>query len=1021
MIRKLIERPIAVTMCIIAILVLGGVAIGMLPVSLMPNVDIPQITVQVTMKGASAREIDQSVMKPLRSQLIQISGLKEITCEANNGSGIVFMQFEHNSNIDFNFIEVNEKIDRALSSLPKELERPKVIKASATDIPVFFIDVTSAENDSAEKFVELSRFAKEVIAKRVEQIPQVAMVDISGVLNSRMLVEPNAAKMRSLGISTAQLEEAIEKNNITLGNLSIKDGYYLWNIRFNSEVKSREDIENINLKINDRLYLFKDLATVTQEPAQAAGLVRSNGKRAVTLAVIKQSEAKMSELREELGNLMEAFHKEYSGVEFTVTRNQTELLDYSIDNLKGNIVVGAILAVLVIFLFLKDFRSPLLICMTIPLSLVVALLALYLIGISINIISLSGLILGIGMMVDNSIIVIDNITQYRERGLSLKDAVVKGTGEVFTPMLSSVLTTCSVFVPLIFLSGMAGALFYDQAMAVAVGLFASLFVAVLAIPVYYTLLYEKISVGFQNRFLKRININYDGAYEKGLVWVFRHQKLCWILFLAFIPLTVLLYFVIDKSKLPPLTHSEIVLTVDWNMPVTLQESDSRIDALVADYNEQILEYNAMVGSQDFMLSHTGNVGASQAMVYIKAVSPDALPAIEKGLAQRIQQEYPHATYGFEQAANIFNLIFSENEPELVAMIRNKNGDIPQPDELNRLLGKIKVQMPQLYIEPVLWQEQILFVTDQERMALYNISYGQIYETLSRATEENVLFSIKSGSFSVPIVFGDSQGAGGSTGYGKAAGGGSAAGNLLALRVKNSEGVEVPLSTVVTEKRIRDLKSIVSGKDGNYYPLNIFAHDSQIPQIMKTIDKTAMENDYVVSYKGAYFSNRVMINELVIVLIVSLLLLYFILAAQFESVVQPLIILSEILVDLFGALLLLWVCGSGINLMSLIGIVVMCGIIINDSILKVDTINRLRKEGYNLLRAVVMAGDRRLKPILMTSLTTILSIAPFLVRGDMGSDLQYPLSLALIGGMVLGTIVSVFFIPILYYEIYRKRK
>ena len=225
MIGKLIERPIAVTMCIIAILVLGGVAIGMLPVSLMPNVDIPQITIQVTAKGASARELDQNVLNQLRRQMIQIPGLKEITCEANNGSGTIFMQFEHNTNIDYSFIEVNERVDRAVSSLPNDMDRPRVIKASATDIPVFFIDITS-ENQSVESFLELSRFAKEVISKRIEQIPQVAMVDVSGVLGSRFIIEPDNAKMQSLGISIDDLENAINNNNITLGNLSIKDGHY---------------------------------------------------------------------------------------------------------------------------------------------------------------------------------------------------------------------------------------------------------------------------------------------------------------------------------------------------------------------------------------------------------------------------------------------------------------------------------------------------------------------------------------------------------------------------------------------------------------------------------------------------------------------------------------------------------------------------------------------------------------------------------------------------------------------------
>lgn len=1008
MIGKLIERPVAVTMCIIAILVLGGVAIGMLPVSLMPNVDIPQITVQVTLKGASAREVDESVIKPLRSQLIQITGLKELTCEASNGGGTIFMQFEHNSSTDFNFIEVNEKIDRSLSLLPKEMERPKVIKASATDIPVFFVDVTSTYNESVEEFLKLSRFAKEVIAKRIEQIPQVAMVDMSGVLSSRFLIEPNSAKLQSLGVSVSQLETAIEDNNVSLGNLSIKDGYYLWNIRFDSEVNSKEDIENIHLKIGDRMYLFKDLATVTEEPAPSLGMARSNGKRAVTFAVIKQSDARMGELKEALEQMMESFHKEYKGVSFTITRNQTELLDYSIDNLKSNIIVGAILAVLVIFLFLKDFRSPLLICITIPLSLVVSLLALYLIGISINIISLSGLILGIGMMVDNSIIVIDNITQYRERGLSLEEAIVRGTNEVFTPMLSSVLTTCSVFVPLIFLSGIAGALFYDQAVAVAVGLFASLFVAVLAIPVYYKILYANVSVKNENKYLNKIDINYDAIYERGLMWVFRHQRLSWFVFLMFIPLTVLVYIVIDKSKLPPLTHDEIILSVDWNMPVTVEVNDARINSAIKIFSKDIVEYNTLVGAHDFMLSHTDNIGTSQAIVYIKASSPERLPVIEEELSSYLKEKYPYANFSFEQAANIFNLIFSENEPAIVAMIRNRNGEVPQPDSLNNFLGKIKMKMPELYIKPVLWQEQILFVTDQERMALYNVNYSQIYSVLSRATKENTLFSIKSGSLSVPIVFGDVEESG--------------IRDLLSLKIKNEDGVEVPLSSVVKEKRVRDLKSVVSGKEGDYYPLEIYANDKEVSHIIKNIDCAAAENgEYAVSYKGAYFSNRVMIKELVAVFIISLLLLFFILAAQFESLIQPVIILSEILVDIFGALFLLLICDSGINLMSLIGIVVMCGIIINDSILKVDTINRLRCEGYNLLRAVVMAGNRRLKPILMTSLTTILAIAPFLVRGDIGSDLQYPLSLALIGGMVFGTVVSIFFIPVFYYEIYRNRK
>ena len=1002
MLKRLVERPIAVTMTIIAILIVGVVAVGRLPISLMPNVDIPQISVQVAVKGASAREINEQVIKPLRMQLIQIPSLEDIRCEAVNGSGSIFMQFGHKSNTDLNFIEVNEKIDQVLSLLPRDIERPKVIKASATDIPAFFINLT-VKGGTIEKFLELSRFAREIIARRIEQVPQVALVDVSGTLGTQILIEPNGARLQALGITTNDLQKAISDNNITLGNLSIKDGHYQWNISFDSQLKSLEDIEGITLNINGRIYTFAELATVTEIPQQEDGMVQQGQERAITMAVIKQSDAQMADLKESLHTLMANLQNEYPHIEFTVTRNQTELLDYSIDNLKSNILVGAILAVLVIFLFMKDYRSPVLVMITIPLSLVVSLLLLYLLGISINIISLSGLILGLGMMVDNSIIVIDNITQYWQRGSTLKEAVVEATKEVVAPMLSSVLTTCSVFVPLIFLSGISGALFYDQAMAVTVALFTSLFVAVLIIPVYYLLLYRKYAVypakNDDKTFLSRI----DDCYEKALKWTLRHQRTAWGIFLALIGGTFLFYNLLDKSKLPPITHKDIILNIDWNTPLTLQESQARCNALIGGLEDYIAHYDILIGKQDFLLSHSGDITPSQVKCYIDAHSPALLEQVQQILQERVHGCFPQATTGFEEASNIFNTIFAENQAPLVAMISRKDSKSLEPDQLNRLLGKIKERLPQVYMEPVLWQEQIMLVTDPEKMALYNLNYGNIYQALSTATKENALFSIKQGAFSTPVVMGDE-------GEQK---------DLLSVTARNGQGAHIPLSYVLKERRVRDLKNIVQGKDGDYYPLNISLPDNYIPAVESAIKETILAQDeFAVEFAGGYYASRAMILELAIILVISLLLLYFILAAQFESLVQPLIILSEIVADLTGALLLLWICGAGINIMSMIGIVVMCGIIINDSILKVDTINRLRKQ-YSLLRAIMVAGNRRLSPILMTSLTTILAIAPFLVRGNMGADLQFPLSLALIGGMVVGTVVSIFFIPVLYYNIYKK--
>lgn len=272
--------------------------------------------------------------------------------------------------------------------------------------------------------------------------------------------------------------------------------------------------------------------------------------------------------------------------------------------------------------------------------------------------------------------------------------------------------------------------------------------------------------------------------------------------------------------------------------------------------------------------------------------------------------------------------------------------------------------------------------------------------------QNALFKINQGGYSVPVTTGENH---------------VASADILSSKVRNSQGIEIPISLLIKETKGEDFKKLYSGSGGDYYPVHINASDKEVKEIIKAVNEILKtDKNFFVTFSGEYFSSRDMIWELVIILLVAISLLYFILAAQFESIVQPLIILSEIVVDVFWVMLGLWIFGESINLMSLIGIVVMSGIIINDSILKIDTINRLRKEGVSLLRAVMVGGHNRLKPIIMTSATTIFAILPFLSRVDMGSDLQFPLSLSIVIGMSIGTLVSLFFIPVVYYLIYKKR-
>jgi multidrug efflux pump subunit AcrB len=714
----------------------------------------------------------------------------------------------------------------------------------------------------------------------------------------------------------------------------------------------------------------------------------------------------MAELRDEIEKLMAAFERDYPDLNFQITRDQTELLDYSINNMVKNLLFGALFACIIIFFFMQDVRSPLLVVITIPTALILSFLFFYVLHISINIISLSGLVLGLGMMVDNSIITIDNITQRWNKGELLEDACMYGTQEVFTPMLSSVLTTCAIFIPLIFMSGIAGALFYDEAMAVTITLLSALIMSVLVIPVFYYRFYRNQPCFTPNKFISKISVgNMTAGYDKILGWFFRRRGVMWGIFGAAVLLIGVLFIKLDKQKLPALSHSDTLINIEWNERIPIEENNRRCEKIMARFPDMVEQYTAMTGAQQFALSHTRETGLSEAIIYVKAGSTDDIDRFEQEARDFIDREWPEAVHSSQASGNIFDMLFQDKEAPVVARIKRTNGLTPEPDELTTLLFALREALPQVYIPQPEWNEYIELITDPERLALYDVSFSQIMGYLQNSMNASSVLRISKGDFSMPVVIGV---------------GTKEAKDLIQGSYIETRGGRVPLEILLKETRNRDLKQIASGVDGEFYPLELNLKGREAREAMEKIQNVVRQDDrFDVSFSGTYFTNREMIKELCGVLVISILLLFFILAAQFESLVQPFIILSELIIDIFAVMGILWLFGESLNLMSMIGMVVMCGIVINDSILKVDTINRLREKGYGLKRAILEAGSRRLKAIIMTSLTTILAIAPFLVRGDMGSDLQYPLSLALISGMIAGTFVSVFFVPLAYYVIYKR--
>ena len=1019
MVKFLLQRPIAVLMAFTACFIVGLVTYFSLPVSLLPDIAIPQITIQVSGENSSARELENTVVTPVRRQLLQVAGLREITSETRDGAGIIRMEFEFGVNTDLAFIEVNEKIDAAMNSLPKEVARPKAIKASATDIPVFYLNMTLKndrpyEGTNEQQFLDMCELAENVVKRRIEQLPEVAMADITGVPGKLLQIVPDKDKLAMTGITVEDIENALASNNVEPGSMLVRDGYYEYNIRIATLLRTPEDVKNIYIRKGDRILQLKELCKVDVVSQKESGLSVAGGKKAVTLAIIKQSDENMDEMKEKLKETTDYFASLYPDIEFSVSRNQTELLDYTISNLQQNLSLGFLFIFIVAILFLGDIRSPLVIGISMVTSIVITFFFFYFCHVSLNVISLSGLILAVGMMIDSSIIVTENISQYRERGYSLKRSCAVGTTEMITPMLSSSLTTIAVFLPLIFMSGIAGAIFMDQAFSITVGLMISYVTGIMLLPVLYLLFYRAgirsksfLSKRFDN-LLK--NEWLEGFYDKGIDWVFSHKKISLLGTLATLPVCVFFFYFMEKERMPEIDQNELIMRIEWNENIHVDENNRRVDELMKLTDGKVTEHTAYVGMQDYILNGGSELSSTEAELYFKTGTPTEILPLQDLLTKEVEEKYPLAVVSFSPPETIFEKLFVTGEADIVAELHVANkSKAPEAEQLQQL-EKDVIQATGMTPTGIAFRNQLNLVVNREKLLLYNIAYEELTRVLRTAFKENKVSTLRSYQQYLPIGIAGEE---------------KSVNRILnetlvqTLPDKNRQVNYIPLSELVSIVPAEDLKSITAGKNGEYIPLSFY--DVENPtRLMKEVKETVKEkNEWEVDFSGSFFSNEKMMGELTVILFVSLLLMYFILCAQFESFLQPLIVLLEIPIDTAFALITLWALGHTLNLMSAIGIIVTCGIVVNDSILKLDTINELRKAGVPLVEAIHTAGKRRLRAIIMTSLTTIFAMVPLLFTSDMGSELQKPLSIAMIGSMVVGTLVSLFIIPLIYWFIYRK--
>lgn len=962
--------------------------------SLLPDIPIPQLSIQISAEGLDARTLENTITKVVRNQMLQLAHLQDVESRSRSGSATIDITLDHGTDMALSYIEANEKIDQVMSYLPKNIERPKVIPSNVSDIPVLYLNM-SARDQSAVSHLELSNLAKRIIKRRLEQLDEIAFVDLHGWGQPEVIITPDRDKLMSLGQTTTIIERAVQGANISLGNVLIKDGHYEYHIRLDNRLGTINNIKSLLIHINGQVYALEELASVQLAEKDRRGAFLLDDRQGISLAVRKKADANNFDLRDRLDELMLSLEADYPLVQFSIANDQSYVLKSSFESLRSSLLYGLGFASLVLFFFFRNWRLPLLIILIIPISLVISLFMFYLIGLSVNIISLTGLILGVGLMIDNSIIIIENIDQHN-RSHSLADAAVMGASDVIRPLISSALTTSSVFLPLILLSGMAGALFYDQALSIALSLGVSLVASYFILPV---LAYQILS---PTDTTSHDSIEHDEDIHGRLIaGVLRYRWFLIVLFLGILGSGYYLFSNVSKSLFPQITRSAYEMKIDWNESVGVDESEQRVKSLINQHNDTSLQHNVYLGEWQYLLFEE-NQNVNELIWQIYFSSPPSHQEVQ-AWKDAITQRHPTAEVDLYPVANVFDKIFRQEEVSVFARIQSLTSTSTiAVDEMQDLLQNLREAGVNCDMPPM--DEYIDLTVDHRALSLYDINYQALVASLKSAFGANEISMLKGNNEFIPIQVSD--------------GSSLQIDDILSqTKVYGKNGQSYDISSFVTLQPTSYYKTLEAGISGERLTIPLLQDPLKSMDKMKAL--LAKDARYSVSFDGPYFQTQSTIKELSKIGLLVLALLFLILAAQFESVIQPLIVVLTLPVGSIGALAALYFTGETLNIMSIVGIIILSGIDVNDAILKVDMFNKNRAKGMNLRQSIIKGSETRLRPIVMTTLTTVFAMTPILFSTGLGAELQRPLAIAIIGGLSAGTVASIVLVPVFYSLLSRK--
>ncbi len=1035
--EKCVNKPVTTLLVFIVTVALGIYCTFSLPVDMYPNIDIPYMIVYTNYKNAGPEEIEQSVTRTLESSLSGLNGLKKMQSKSSSGTSMVILEFQYGTNLDAATGDIRDKIDMVRSYLPDDADSPIIIKMDPAMMPIMVMALSG--NRTPE---ELRDYAEDIVQPRFEQLDGIASASIMGGREKSINVDIPRDRLEAYGLSISSVAQMIGAQNVQSSGGTITAGELNYTIKTSGKYQSIDDLKNtvISYKVagvkadgtsDVRTVRLRDVADVYAGYKDEDSLAYVDGKPCVIVMLQKQSgKNSVQAAHNAIKAVPSILENLPSDVQLFEVYNTTDIIEQTINEVVSSVVQGALLAIAVLLIFLRSIKSTLIVGLAIPISVFITMFLMYFTGITINMISMVGLLLGIGMLVDNSIVVLENIYSYIQRDAKPKVAAVLGSQEMVSSITSSTLTSVCIFLPMLMFKskiGMMGQLFNDVAMTIIFSLMSSLIVAIALVPVMTSkwLRISKITEtghgvfsDTMNRLFNKFFLNLENVYAKGVKFVLHHRKI----FIAGLFGVLILSFVSIKwigfIFMPESAENMVQIKIEMAKGTTLEVTGDTCQAVAQTIGPELkgVKFTAiMTGGSGMMSANSGtNIGnvvfalypederepgwdsAPSAKEKIRKYF-DAFPGADLSFASNMNSASSSSGMSIDIKSDDLNLVRATAK-EIEALLKEKGKDL-----VTEVTSDQEDGLPQAEI-----------IVDRNRMYELGLNIYNVGAEINGAINGTTASRYTENGDDIDVVVRLSE-----KDTSKLA-------DLDEISVVNSSGLRIPLSsfahykettapvTIMRENQTRIIH--VTGK-----PVKGMSLDKVQTGVIKLIDDNIPKDEAItISLSGDFEDMKEAATNLGLVILMAAILVFIVMASQFESLLDPFIVLFTIPLSFIGVIMIYALSGNQLSVITIIGVLVLVGTIVNNGIVLVDYTNLLRKRGMQLEEACIEAARNRLRPILMSTLTTVISLAPMAFFPGEGSASMQPISLTVFGGMSFGSMMTLFIMPSVYFIFNNRR-